>query len=174
MRRPSAAVFFGGQCRLSCAGFAGATMRRGLCVAWCGSRRRQSRRTPKVLGGLFGRTSTKPPTLLRDAEWGTLRGDLGAWQEDRIEERSFVAALLRMTANGGSCVGIESRQSRIVRSGFLAALGMTTRTESKDQRGSGHPALTGRAKLCRDSGAGFAGRDDAALFACEPGVLGGR
>src|SRR5450631_1915240 len=51
-------------------------------------RRRQSRRTPKVLGLLVGRASTKPPTLLRGAEWGTLRGDLFAWQEVEIEERS--------------------------------------------------------------------------------------
>jgi hypothetical protein len=26
--------------------------------------------------GLLGRASTKPPTPLRNAEWGTLRGDL--------------------------------------------------------------------------------------------------
>ena len=27
----------------------------------------------------------KPPTPLRDAEWGTLRGDFGLWQEGEIE-----------------------------------------------------------------------------------------
>jgi hypothetical protein len=27
----------------------------------------------------------KPPTLLRSAEWGTLRGDLWSWQEVQIE-----------------------------------------------------------------------------------------
>jgi hypothetical protein len=48
---------------------------------WVGQRRRQSRRTPKVLGGLLGRASTKPPTPLSNAEWGTLRGDLGSWLE---------------------------------------------------------------------------------------------
>src|SRR5450631_2046587 len=41
-----------------------------------GRRRRQSLRTPKVLGGFVGRAATKPPTPLRSAEWGTLRGDL--------------------------------------------------------------------------------------------------
>jgi len=53
--------------------------------------------------GLFGWASTKPPTRLKCAEWGTLRGDLCARQEVWIEERSFVAALLWMTANGGWC-----------------------------------------------------------------------
>jgi hypothetical protein len=51
-------------------------------------RRRQSRRTPKVLGGLVGRAATKP-TLLRNEGWGTLRGDLCAWQEVEIEESSL-------------------------------------------------------------------------------------
>jgi hypothetical protein len=50
----------------------------------------QSRRTPKVLGGLLRRGSTKPPTPLRNAEWGTLRGDLCAGQEVKFEERSLV------------------------------------------------------------------------------------
>src|SRR5450631_1692491 len=47
------------------------------CAAWAACRRRrQSRRTPKVLCGLIRGASTKPPTPLRSAEWGTLRGDL--------------------------------------------------------------------------------------------------
>jgi hypothetical protein len=33
-----------------------------------------------ALRGVVGRASTKPPTPLRSAEWGTLRGDFRAWQ----------------------------------------------------------------------------------------------
>jgi hypothetical protein len=65
---------------------------RGSCVAHCPSRRRrQSRRTPKVLGGSVGRASTTPPTLLRSAEWGTLRGDSRRRLEDQSEMIFFVA-----------------------------------------------------------------------------------
>jgi hypothetical protein len=41
-------------------------------------RRRQRRRTPRsfMLRRVLGRASTKPPALLRDAERGTLHGDL--------------------------------------------------------------------------------------------------
>jgi hypothetical protein len=37
-----------------------------------------------VVHGLLGRASTKPPTPLRNAEWGTLRGDLWVWQEEEM------------------------------------------------------------------------------------------
>jgi hypothetical protein len=50
-------------------------------------RRRQSRRTPKALGGLGGRASTQLPTPLRNAESGSIRGDLGWRQEAEIEDR---------------------------------------------------------------------------------------
>jgi hypothetical protein len=58
-----------------------------------------------ALRGVVGRASAKPSTPLRNAEWGTLRGDLKSWQEVRTEGRSFVAALLRMTAKGGGELG---------------------------------------------------------------------
>jgi hypothetical protein len=51
--------------------------------------------TAEVLAthGLLGRASTKPPTLLRNEGWGTLRGDLWAWQEVEIGEGSFFAVV---------------------------------------------------------------------------------
>jgi hypothetical protein len=40
-----------------------------------------------ALRGLVGRASTKPPTPLRGAEWGTLRGDLWLGQEVELVEK---------------------------------------------------------------------------------------
>jgi hypothetical protein len=55
----------------------------------------------RLLAGRFlGRASTKPPTLLKNAEWGTLRGDLFLWQEV-MNVGEILRLLHLMTANGG-------------------------------------------------------------------------
>jgi hypothetical protein len=62
-------------------------------LVWVGmltaARRRQSRRTPKVLGGLLGRASTKPPTPPRGsgacARGPLLRGDLKLGADERLD-----------------------------------------------------------------------------------------
>src|SRR5271156_765235 len=64
-----------------------------FCFGIASQRRRQSRRTRRTsaLRRFVARAATKPPTPLRDAEWGTLCADFWAWREETIEERSFVA-----------------------------------------------------------------------------------
>jgi hypothetical protein len=61
---------------------------------------------------LLGRASTEPPPPLGGAEWGTLRGDLRAWQEVGIEERSLLALRsFGMTTKGKVGRGASSPRS---------------------------------------------------------------
>jgi hypothetical protein len=75
-------------------------------------------------GGVAGASpgaSTKPPTPLRYAEWGTLRGDLWGWQEVEIAEMEMLPKAFELLRLGRLWEGVADAR--------IASLDVRRRTQ---------------------------------------------